>query len=296
MRRALAALAVVVALGAGVAFWLSRPQPLPDGMFAGMDGDAEAGAAVFWAGGCASCHAAEGAEGDALLVLAGGRRLDSDFGSFVAPNISTDSTHGIGGWSLTDFANAMLRGISPEGRHYYPSFPYTAYARVAVQDVADLKAFMDTLPADATPSRPHDLTFPFSLRRGIGLWKRLYLTDDWQVAQVEGAAAERGRYLSEALAHCGECHTPRDRLGGLQADRWLAGAPNPSGSGRIPDITPAALSWSEDEIAGYLASGFTPSFDTVGGSMVHVVNSLSRLPGADRRAIAAYLTQVPAPR
>ena len=296
MRTILIALVAVLAIAAA-AFWaLSRPDPLPDADFAGLSGDAERGEAVFWATGCASCHAAPGASGDDRLVLSGGRSLESDFGTFRAPNISTDPEHGIGGWTLAEFGNAMLRGVSPDGRHYYPAFPYTSYRFATLEDVADLKAFMDTLPATDAPSPANDLAFPFNLRRGIGLWKRLNLPDGWAVPDPLDAQAERGRYLSEALAHCGECHTPRKRLGGMDRARWLAGAPNPSGDGRIPAIDPGTLTWSKDEIAGYLATGFTPSFDTAGGTMAAVVQSLSQLPREDLDAIAAYLAAVPAQR
>jgi mono/diheme cytochrome c family protein len=291
MRLLLNALLILAAVAA-LLLWLSRPLPLPDSAFEGLQGDAERGERVFWAAGCASCHSPEGARGDDRLLLSGGRRFESDFGTFVAPNISSDPQYGIGDWTLAEFANAMLRGVSPDGSHYYPSFPYTAYTRMEPGDVADLKAYMDTLPASARASEPHDLGFPFSLRRGVGLWKRRYLVEDWVVTGELTAQEQRGRYLSEALAHCGECHTPRDGLGGLDVSRWLGGAPNPSGSGSIPDITPSALRWSESEIAGYLASGFTPSFDSVGGSMAAVVDALGRLPAEDLAAIAAYLKQV----
>ncbi len=296
LRRAALALGALALIGSG-AFWaLTRPDPLPAAAFAGISGDPEAGEAVFWAGGCASCHAAEGARDDDLRILSGGRGFVSDFGTFRAPNISPDPTHGIGDWTLPEFANAMLRGVSPEGRHYYPAFPYAAYRLAAPQDIADLYAFLQTLPASDRPDDPHELRFPFTLRRGIGLWKRLMLPEGWAVAGDLTETEARGRYLAEALAHCAECHTPRGPLGGLDRDRWMAGAANPSGPGRIPGITPAQLTWTESEIAGYLASGFTPSFDTAGGTMAPVVRSLSRLPQDDLRAIAAYLKRVPEAR
>ncbi len=292
MRRALAILLVLAVVATAAFWWLSRPELLPDAAFAGLSGDPERGELVFWAAGCASCHAAPGASGEDRLVLVGGRPFETEFGTFVAPNISMDVEDGIGGWSLPEFANAMLRGVAPDGRHYYPAFPYTAYRKATLEDVADLHAFMETLPAAERANDPHDLGFPFNIRRGIGLWKRLAQADGWAVEDELTAEEERGRYLAEALAHCGECHTPRDALGVLDRGRWLAGAPNPSGDGRIPNITPAALDWSQQDIAGYLASGFTPSFDTVGGTMAAVVQSLGNLPREDLDAIAAYLARV----
>ncbi len=198
---------------------------------------------------------------------------------------------------MLDFVNAMQRGVSPDGRHYYPSFPYASYAKMTTEDVMDLKAYLDTLPAIAGRPNEHALNFPWNVRRGIGLWKRRYL-DAAVVIAIDSAdsVVARGRELVEGAGHCGECHTPRDRFGGLLADRWLAGAPAAEGTGSIPNITPAARTlsgWSAGDISYYLESGFTPDFDTVGGSMVAVQENMAMLPKADRDAIAAYLKSIP---
>ena len=108
--------------------------------------------------------------------------------------------------------------------------------------------------------------------------------------------AERGRYLAEALGHCAECHTPRGPLGQLDRTRWLAGAPDPGGKGRVPNLTPAGLDWSEADLIGYFRTGFTPDFDSAGGLMAEVVQNLAELPEADLAALAAYLKAVPAVR
>lgn len=293
MRRILRLLLILSALGAG-AFWLlTRPDTLPATAVAGLSGDAKRGEPIFWAAGCASCHMADGAQGDDQLVLSGGQKFPSDFGTFLAPNISPDPNQGIGGWDLPAFANAIMRGVSPDGQHYYPVLPYNAYNKMTLPDVADLKAFMDTLPPSTTPSLPHEVSFPFTIRRGLGLWKLLFVKTDWVVAGDLPAPATRGRYIAEGLAHCGECHTPRNPVGGLNRTAWLSGAPNPTGKGTIPNITPGKLEWSEDEIVEYLTSGFTPDFDSVGGHMVHVVENMARLPESDRKAVAAYLKLVP---
>ncbi|MDD9978369.1 MAG: cytochrome c, partial [Boseongicola sp.] len=244
MRRFLLLL-IVIAVGAGVGLWITRPQTIEPERFANLSGDATKGEMVFWAGGCASCHVAP--ESTDKLVLAGGQSFVSDFGTFKAPNISTDSA-GLGNWTLQNFANAMLEGTSPEGSHYYPAFPYGSYARMTDGDVADLWAFMQTLPADATPSEPHDLAFPFSIRASVGGWKLLFFGTD---PVLDNPPSERGQYLVEALGHCAECHTPRNILGALETSRWMAGAPNPSGKGRIPGLTPTQLSWSASDIAYY---------------------------------------------
>ncbi len=286
-------LVAVGVIGAGGLWVLARPAPLAASAVEGLTGDVSRGEAVFWATGCASCHAAEKAEGDAELVLKGGQRFASDFGTFLAPNISPDPDHGIGGWSVLDLANAITRGVSPEGEHYYPALPYASYAKLQMQDVVDLHAFLQTLPADPTPNQPHEIGFPFSQRAAVGVWKLLFLNDDWALAGNLTPTADRGRYIAEAMAHCGECHTPRNALGGLDTTRWLAGAPNPSGEGRVPNITPAKLTWDAADIVQYLTTGFTPEYDSVGGHMAHVVENMARLPESDRNAVAEYLKAVP---
>jgi mono/diheme cytochrome c family protein len=293
MRRILLSLAVIGLAGLG-AFWvLTRPVTIPETELADLSGDAVAGEAVFWAAGCASCHAAEDTTGEARLILSGGQRFPSDFGTFLAPNVSMDPEHGIGDWTFPQFVTALQEGISPEGQHYYPAFPYPAYRLATRQDLADLWAFWQTLPASDVPSAPHEVGFPFSIRRTVGVWNLLNLQDEFVVTGELTAEQARGRYLSEALAHCAECHTPRDALGGLDRAAWLTGAPDPSGRGTIPSLTPDELSWSEAEIAAYLNDGFTPDFDSAGGHMASVIRNLSQLAESDRLAIAAYLKVLP---
>ena len=292
MRSLFKLLFVLAVLGAAAFWFLTRPITLPTSAFAGLTGDALRGEPVFWAAGCASCHMAPDAKADAQLVLSGGQKFPSDFGTFIAPNISSDPEHGIGGWDLPSFANAIQKGVSPQGQHYYPALPYNAYNKMALQDVADLKSYMDGLPPSDVASLPHDISFPFTLRRGLGLWKQLFVKTDWVIAGDLTENQTRGRYIAEAMAHCGECHTPRNPIGGLKRDLWLSGAPDPSGKGTIPNITPGKLDWSEDEIVEYLTSGFTPDFDSVGSHMTHVVENMARLPDSDRQAVAAYLKLV----
>ena len=300
MKRLALGLGVAAIAGAGIAWALTAPRPVNADRLeaiAAMDGDAAAGETLFWAGGCASCHAAPGADGDARLVLSGGVRLASDFGTFIAPNISPDPDVGIGGWSIADFANAMLAGVSPEGQHYYPAFPYTSYTRMTGRDIADLFAFLKTLPESQVASPPHEVGFPFNIRRSLGGWKLLFFTDQPRVAlSGDDALIERGQYLVEGPGHCGECHTPRNPIGGFVGDAWLSGAQNPEGEGVIPNLTPGGKSisgWSASDIAYYLESGFTPDFDSVGGSMVDVQKNMAKLTGGDRDAIAAYLKALP---
>jgi mono/diheme cytochrome c family protein len=167
------------------------------------------------------------------------------------------------------------------------------------QDVADLYAFMKTLPAVPGRAADHQLSFPYNLRRGIGLWKLAYVSSEPVVALGSDASEQErlGRYLVEGPGHCGECHTPRDVLGGTDKGRWLAGAVAAEGDGVVPNITPGEGGiggWSASDISGYLETGFTPDYDSVGGAMVDVQKNMARLSAADRDAIAAYLKAVPA--
>lgn len=282
------------------AFWLlTEPKRLEAATLAALGaGDAARGERIFWAGGCTSCHARPKSEGDARLELAGGLQLKTPFGIFVPPNISPDPEDGIGNWSADDFANAMMRGVAPDGSHLYPSFPYTSYARMNPVDIADLYAFMKTLPAVTGKAPDHSLSFPFNIRRGLGLWKLLYLSNEPVIALAADAPenVKLGRYLVEGPGHCGECHTPRDFAGGTDKTRWLSGAVAAEGEGIVPNVTSGEGGigdWSQSDIASFFETGFTPEFDSAGGSMVEVQRNLARLHPADREAIAAYLKTVP---
>ncbi|WP_299775347.1 cytochrome c [uncultured Tateyamaria sp.] len=292
MRLVLKSIAVLAIAGVAVFWWVTRPITSDASILAGLEPDLAQGALVFHAGGCASCHAAEGAEGDARLEMAGGRSFPSDFGTFYAPNISPDPDYGIGRWSGIDFYNALHHGVSPEGQHYYPAFPYTSYVRATPEDIVSLHAFMMTLPATDAPNRRHDIGFPFSIRRNLGAWKWLFHDPEWVLDGDLSEEERRGRYLAEALGHCGECHTSRNALGGLDYARWMAGAPNPTGSGNIPNVTPAKFDWSVSDTVEYFTSGFTPEYDTAGGHMVDVIENLSQLSVDDRHAIALYLKRI----
>jgi mono/diheme cytochrome c family protein len=299
MKRALLIITGLAVVAVGLGLLIARPVALSTSEVSQLPtGDAKRGETVFWAGGCASCHAAPKTEGDAHLVLSGGLELKTDFGTFVVPNISSSPQHGIGAWPIGDFASAMLQGVSPEGSHYYPAFPYGSYARMTGQDIADLYAFMKTLPASENVPADNQLKFPFNFRTSIGGWKLLFLnTAPRTDIDTANTVLARGQYLVEGPGHCGECHTPRNLVGGFQVNAWLSGAPNPDGDGRIPNITPGSKhvgAWSAAELVAYFETGFTPDFDSVGGSMVSVQKNLSKLPKADLEAIAAYLKAVPA--
>lgn len=291
MRRLFLAVLVLGVLGAGV-FWLLT-MPASVNALPSHSPNLANGQTMFHAGGCAACHATP--EQDDRTRLGGGRELKSPFGSFFVPNISPHPDDGIGRWTETQFVTAMWKGTSPDGRHYFPAFPYASYQRMALADVRDLYAFMKTLPAVEGKARDHALRFPFNMRRLVGGWKLLYLdgrvftSDPAQSAQVN-----RGAYLASGPAHCAECHSPRDMFGGIVAHQRFAGGPSPDGEGWIPNITQAGLGdYSQGDIEDILATGNKPDGDSVGGDMAAVVRGTAQLAKDDRAAIAAYIKSLP---
>jgi mono/diheme cytochrome c family protein len=301
--RKLAIAVLVLAILAGAVFWLlTMPRTIAESDLPPYQPDATRGEYMFAAGGCTSCHAAPDATGEDRLKLAGGLALKTPFGTFHAPNISPDPEHGIGGWSMAEFVTSMKFGVGRGGTHLYPAFPYTSYQRMRVEDIMDLKAYLDTLPPVATDAPGHELPFPFSIRRGLGLWQLLYVdgTSFMPDPAKSDDAISRGAYLVRGPGHCGECHSPRNVIGGIDSSRAYAGGPAPEGDGTIPNITPdeetGIGSWSEDEIVEAFQTGTKPNFDDFSGAMKHVQENLARLTPEDQAAIAAYLKSLPAIR
>ena len=295
MPRKLLLLALAAAVvGAGV-FWLvTIPATVPASALGTHTPNAANGKEMFYAGGCASCHATPGQ--DDRLKLGGGLGLKSPFGTFYVPNISPDPNDGIGKWSETDFVTAMQKGTSPDGRHYYPAFPYTSYQRMRIEDVRDLFAHIKTLPEVQGKVRDHDVPFPFNVRRTLGGWKLLFLDGQpFQGDPARSAVWNRGAYLVNGPGHCAECHSPRNPLGGIVAAQRFAGGPNPEGEGWVPNITQQALGdYSEKDIAYLLETGNTPDGDSVGGAMTAVIRNTSQLTPEDRNAMAHYIKSLPA--
>jgi mono/diheme cytochrome c family protein len=254
------------------------------------------GAYLFAAAGCAGCHTRVKPKG---RPLAGGRRLDTPFGAFYPPNITPDPGHGIGRWELADFIRAMRQGRGPDGTLYFPAFPYPSYSGISDADLGDLWAFLRTVPAVAVTGPGHDLDFPFNLRVLVWPWRWLYFEPGvWRPDPNRSARWNRGAYLVRAVGHCGECHTPRSLLGGVDPDRELGGNPKGPEGKRVANITPHRKKgigdWSESDIASYLLDGGLPDGDLASGAMVEVIeDSTSRLTESDRRAIARYLKSVP---
>ncbi|GLR85555.1 c-type cytochrome [Bradyrhizobium iriomotense] len=292
LRRTIIAALLVAGLGLALYWWLTAPvaMALPA---ASRAPDLANGQELFNAGGCASCHAVPNQPD--RLRLGGGLPIGSPFGTFYAPNISQDPADGIGRWSETDFVNAVMRGVSPEGAHYFPAFPYTSYTHARVDDVRDLFAYLKTLPAVPGKVRDHDLPFPFNIRRNVGVWKRLFMDGTPLVADAARSPQwNRGAYLVNSLGHCAECHSPRNLLGGLITSQRFAGGPSPEGEGWVPNITQKGIGdWSEKDIADFLETGDMPEGDSASGAMRPVIKNLAQLTGEDRAAMAEYLKSLP---
>jgi mono/diheme cytochrome c family protein len=306
MRQAIAALLILAVLGA-LGFWgLTSPSA-----YALIRGGGQAtpitsaglsqqpnidnGRTLFYAGGCTSCHATP--KQDDKLRLGGGYALKSPFGTFHVPNISPHKQDGIGSWTTADFVRAMREGVSPDGRHYYPAFPYTSYQRMSPADLGDLFAFMQTLPAVEGRAPGHELPFPFNIRRGIGLWKLAFLDGrTFAPDSSRSSSWNRGAYLVNGPGHCAECHSERNFAGAIVEERRFAGGPDPEGRGIVPNITPHPSGiggWTVGDLTTLLKTGETPNFDTVGGPMGSVVGNTSRLSETDREAMAEYLLSLP---
>ncbi|MCW9045222.1 MAG: cytochrome c [Alphaproteobacteria bacterium] len=266
----------------------------PQLAFATKETPAERGAYIAATAGCSSCHTDvknKGAE------LAGGVALKTPFGTFNVPNITPDRETGIGGWSDQDFIKAMTKGLSPKNEHYYPAFPYTSYTKMTRNDLLDLKAYLDSVQPVKTTVPDHDLKLPFKFRPLLGVWKAMFF-EHGELSPIKGKSEvwNRGRYLVNGPSHCGECHTPRNLLGGFQNDKKLAGAAKGPNGDKIPSIRRDGKNgfskWKEADIAFAMETGMKPDGDFLGGTMGEVVTNItSKLKPNDLKAIAEYLAK-----
>ncbi|WP_295542079.1 molybdopterin cofactor-binding domain-containing protein [uncultured Pseudacidovorax sp.] len=256
----------------------------------------ERGRQLAAAGDCAVCHTADGG-----LPNAGGRAMHTPFGTIHTTNLTPDAETGLGRWSFTAFQRAMREGISRDGRHLYPAFPYTAFAKTSDDDLQALYAYFMSLPPVQAGARedggpavmpPNDLRFPFNLRPLMAGWNGLF-HDATPYQPVAGQSAEwnRGAYLVNGLGHCAACHSPRNALGAEKAGTdFLSGAlidgwEAPALSARATNAVP----WDEGSLYAYLRHGHSPRHGIAGGPMAEVVHGLQQLPDADVRAMATYL-------
>lgn len=291
MRRVLVGAAVLAISGtAAIAALVVWPVGRPPAEI-NLTGDVQRGAYLARASGCIACHT-NFEEGSA--PLAGGAPLETPFGVFYPPNITTDPEHGIGDWSLPDFAMAVRQGVSPDGAPFFPAFAYPFYADFSDQDIADMWAAFQTVAPVAEAAPSHEVGFPFNQRWGLKLWRAFFMHDP-QTEPVEGKSDDwnRGRQLVRGAAHCGACHTGRNLVGGRRPDAVFAGNDDLPGGNKAPSILPGDLAergWSVTNLSYALQSGVTPSGDVFGGSMGEVVQNGTRfLSKADLKAMAIYL-------
>jgi mono/diheme cytochrome c family protein len=270
--------------------------PLP--ARAADDAMAMRGGYLFGAADCAGCHTDAKNGGK---PLAGGRALATPFGTFYGPNITPDPQYGIGKWSEADFRRALREGLGPDGSHLFPVFPFPSFTGMTDQDIGAIYAFIQAQPPVAQANKPHEVKPPFGWRFLLVGWRLLFFSEGpLKPDPAHDAEWNRGNYLVNAVAHCGECHTPRNLMGALKTSEAFAGNPHGPDGQKAPNITPDPVKgigkWSLEDIETLLKTGQTPSFDFVGSGMAEVVKGTGQLTDGDRHAIAVYLkTLTPIP-
>ena len=292
MRRWLWLLAIVAVVGIGATVYLLRPT-VGLARNPALVGDATRGAYLITLGGCVACHT-DSKNGGA--ALAGGPALATPFGTFYAPNVTSDPQAGIGDWTQAEFSKAMSDGEGPQG-HLYPAFPYENYTLMSDQEIADLYAALKEIAPDPTPSKPHEVGFPFNVRLALAAWKNLFFAPQrYQEDPTRSEQWNRGRYLAYGPGHCVMCHSPRNLLGGIEAGKELTGNPAGGTGGKAPSLLAPDLAedgYDTGLLAQTLSDGFTPNFDVLGGAMGEVIaEGTSHWTAEDREAVAAYLLGV----
>jgi mono/diheme cytochrome c family protein len=264
---------------------------------------------IFNSSGCMNCHSP-----DRNLPLTGGRKMETSFGTFYTPNISSDKKFGIGSWTDEQFLTAVKRGISPEGQYYYPSFSFASYSKLTDEDVLAMRAYMNTLPSYQNQNKPHDIKFPLNQRKILLAWRALNFrkkhvsSADENVFKYQGTFRphndkskewNNGAYLAEASLHCTECHTPRNKLGGLVVNKWMAGGIVQDEEKPAVNITSDKDSglgkWSKEDWKTFLTDGSTPDGGDVGGEMYRIVKyGTAKLTESDLDDVITYLQDLKA--
>ena len=252
----------------------------------------EKGKYIFHASGGCSCHTDTKNDG---AFLAGGRPINTPFGTFFGTNITPDPATGIGKWTDEDFVRAMTKGLSPEGNHYFPVFPYTSFHNITQEDLIALKAYLFSIPAVNQKNIPHDLILPFGRQALLMIWKNVVWSPQTFISNPEQTKSwNRGAYIAQALAHCGECHTPRNMLGGLKSYLHFSGSKEGPEGELAPNITPHKITgigeWTKLDISYFLETGMKPDGDDTQGLMAEVIeHGYYFLKVEDLDAVAEYL-------
>lgn len=298
IKRKVSALALLAALGTGALWFATAPRPLEASTLPQHTADPANGKILYNAAGCASCHkpGPDLKDVDASLP-AGGAPFKTPIGVFYPPNLTPDPETGIGKWTDIQFVNAVKRGISPDGQHLIPAFPYTSYAHMRTEDVLDIRAYLATLKPVTSPAKPPAIAAAGLLRRGVGLWKWFGLdTSMWQPDTSQTASWNRGSYIVNSAGHCNECHTPRNVFMLPDDGSKFSGGPHPGGEGKVPslrDLVGRKRYKDQADLALAFANGELMGYDKMSsGGMGEVQTNLSKLPEAEVAAIAEYVVSL----
>ena len=254
------------------------------------------GKAILEASGGCTCHTDVKGGGE---PLAGGRPLKTPFGVFYSTNITPDPDTGIGRWTDADFLRAMHEGRSPTGSAYFPVFPYTSFTGMRDEDVLALKAYLFSLTPVHKQDRPPDAPAPFSWRIGAWAWQLAFFTPKrFEPDAAKSPAWNRGAYLVTAVAHCGECHTPRNLAGALDRSRWMIGSEDGPEGDLAPNLTPdddtGLGNWTRTDLVWFLQTASMPDGDDATGLMKEVIEQgYAHLPESELQAIGEYLDSLP---
>jgi mono/diheme cytochrome c family protein len=245
-------------------------------------------------GDCGACHTLPGSD----QLLAGGRPIETPFGTLLAPNITPDRETGIGAWTDDEVVNSLTKGTGRNGIHLYPAMPYTYSTKITRNDALAIRAYLNTIPAVRNPVQPNQLPFPFDVRAGLIAWDALnFRPGEFQPVAGKSAAWNRGAYIVEGLTHCGLCHTPKNAAGGDETSQRFKGYALQGWF--APDITNDTRrgigNWTVEDVATYLKTGHN-RFTAASGPMAEMImDSTSKLTDADLNAIAVYLKDQPVP-
>lgn len=288
-------LAVALLVGMGVALNRRGEDQVPKTAtpFVAAPGQVERGRYLALAGNCAGCHTARGGE-----PYAGGRSIDTPFGSIFTSNLTPDPITGIGLWNADHFWRAMHNGRSRDGRLLYPAFPYTSFTQMTREDADAIYAWLRTLPPVARANQAHTLGFPYDTQVALAVWRALFFTPGRFEPQPQRSAEwNRGAYLVGGLGHCVECHGSRNSLGATDTARGFVGGMLPGESWYAPALDAAAeagvAAWPVEEVVTLLKTGRTARASVLGPMAEVVFRSTQHLSDADLRAIATYLQALP---
>ena len=295
MKKWIQALVALALLGLGI-FWLvTTPSEVVSPALPEHVANLENGKLLFNAGGCISCHAPGPDLKDvAADVPAGGKPLKTPIGRLYPPNLTPDIETGLGNWKLPWFTAAMQQGLHHDGSNLIPAFPYGSYRSMTLEDVADLFAYLQSLPTVKNQVPAHDVVGLPLVRRGLTFWKMIALSlPVWKPDAAQSETWNRGAYLVNGPGHCQECHTPRNLFMAMDASRAFMGGPHPEGKGKVPSLhglVERARYKDAADLVSAFQNGEVLGYEHMSaGGMGEAQRNLSKLPEADLKAIAEYL-------